>query len=103
MDEDDENDAKMAELDEDSNTNRRRKKRKQPDQRNQEEEEVDDSKKRRKAGGSNVDEQRVKGVTSSLSNFFRVNRVGQVKKEVLLRKMNDEGADMNQEELNTIL
>jgi len=103
MDEDD-NDAKMAELDEDSNTNRRRKKRKQPDQSN-EQQETDT--KRRKSGkdgrGANVDDHRVKGVTSGLATYFRVNRVGQVKKDVLLKKINEDGAGMTQDELNQIL
>jgi len=102
MDEDDDTDAKMGELDDDGNANRRRKKRKQPDQST---EETEDSKRRRsgKKKGGDVDEHRVKGVTVTLATYFRVNRIGQVKKEVLLRKINEDGAGMNQDELNGIL
>jgi len=108
MDEDEEDEEKMQELldDGDSTNNRRKKKRKrkQPDGSSQEqEEERGTPSKRRKQKGKRVDEHRVKGVTTTLATYFRVNRVGQIKKEVLLRKMNADGADMNQDELNQIL
>merc|ERR1739838_546849 len=96
-------DQKMGELEEDSNSNsnRKRKKRKKPDQSNGDDEE--ETHKKKKRSGGDVDEQRVKGVTNGLATYFRVNRIGQVKKEVLLRKINEDGASMAQDELNQIL
>jgi len=108
MDEDDEEESKMQELlDVDTSSSSRKKKRrkrKQPDESSQEQaEERGTPSKRRKQKGKKVDEQRVKGVTTSLATYWKTNRIGQVKKDVLLRKMNAEGADMNQDELDQIL
>eukprot|EP01083_Nonionella_stella_P015981 44681_1 len=104
---DEDDDAKMGELEEAEATKRKkRKKRKQPEQEEGDKEDSPVQKKklrRSRRQSSSVSNENVRNVTQILANYFRVNRIGQMNKNELFKQIQEDNVDMNEDELENIL
>jgi len=114
MDEKEQDDSKMMELedeemDETPSKSRRSRKRRKPDE-NMQESPIESKRMRRSkkkqsedVESEDIDNENVKNVEKILSNYFRLERTGQIKKDLLLKQINDENMEMDQDELDKIL
>eukprot|EP00483_Globobulimina_turgida_P002652 UN02656 len=93
------------EMEEETQGKGRRRKRKRDD----EEADIETKRVRRSkrisqsAESRGINDGNVQNVTQSLANYFRVNRIGQINKNELLKKINEGGDEMGAEEMDEIL
>jgi len=103
MGDEEQSDSKMMELGDDDEEDKNKNKRRSRKRKNAESPSGTKRVKRSEsdnAGNSEI----AKHVTTKISHYFRVNRTGQVTKQQLLAKINEDGdGEMTQEELDTIL